>query len=224
MNYKNNITMFDDVFFLLILLILIHTDLEIRDLNETQMDEICVLMDMLSTSDHPKYICIAEDAFDDLPAEQRNKNIEDLCTKEKKGMHFLEALMAKKGVIKIGEFCKVAVELERKDIQGFLEKKLSKEKTLDDLKLIDKTTLASLLSKEKVAVKNWRHFADKFGFSREEKQAIDNSRNNGHSPSRVLLKQNDKFAVMPLTEFKQRCDKHNFKELSKKIGEIMESQ
>ena len=189
------------------------------------MNQICVHLDRESTTSVRKYRYIAERKFEDLKMlpEERNKIINDLCDNGNNGMKFLRALETREGDdLTCSRFSITAKNLKRKDIKNFLEK--LKIQSLFDLDLDDKTTLASMLSKQDTVIKGWRNFADEFGFSREDKDAIENGSKNDHSPSRTLLTKNDTFSVMPLSELKVLSEKCTFEEVSKIIGEIISQQ
>ena len=149
--------------------------------------------------------------------------IQALSGEDNKGMEFLDVAMTKVEDLTCCKFCEAAVDLKRPDIKKFLMKKLKSDGTLDELKLDDKTTLASMLSKTAPAVKNWRHFADKFNL-KEDKKAIENCNNKGNTPTRDLLRRDDAFTEMSLSELKQRCQKHKFKEVVNVIQKIINSK
>ena len=138
------------------------------------MVRICVHLDRESTSSVPKYKFIAEDKFKDLSHEERNKIVNDLCDNGNNGMEFLKVLETRVRDLTCSHFSTLAYKLKREDIKRFLEKRLDRP-TISDLDLDDKTTLAPMLSTQNTTIKGWRNFADEFGFSREDKHAIENS-------------------------------------------------
>ena len=194
----------------------------VKDLTENQLEKICVSLDGKTTSGQRKYKYIAEDKLRNLQCEEWNRIINDLSNSNV-GMEFLNVLMSRNMDLTCSGFCTVASNLKRGDIKGFLEGK--GEQKLREINLNDKTNLASMLSQHKTGVmKGWRHFADKFGFEKEDKDAIANNSSTNQSPSMTLLTQHDAFTGMPLSELKALCEKYSFTETANMIGNMMVTQ
>ena len=197
----------------------------VKHLSEKELDQICAHLDESTISSKPKFMFIVEKRFEDLLPDQRNQKIRDLCTSNH-GMKFLDVLSIREQNLTRGDFCGKASELKRNDIKVFLEKKLkSDDSKLSDLNLEDKVTLASMLSMIRPAVVGWRHFADEYDFSSNDKKEIENVGNSSYnSPSRVLLTKEDVFNTMPLSKLKQLCEHFNFNNTANIIGEIIKKK
>ena len=197
----------------------------VKGLSEKELDQICAHLDESTISSIPKFMFIVEKRFEDLLPDQRNQKIRDLYTSNH-GMKFLDVLLIRKQNLTRGDFCGKASGLQRNDIKEFLEKKLENDDSkLSDLNLEDEVALASMLSMIRPAVMGWRHFADEYDFSSNDKKEIENVGNSSYnSSSRVLLTKEDVFNTMPLSELKQLCEYFCFNNTANIIGEIIEKK
>ena len=197
----------------------------VKGLSEEDLNIICCLLDGRFWS-KPQFMFIVEKRFEDLLPDQRNQKIRDLYTSSNHGMKFLDVLLIRKQNLTRGDFCGKASGLQRNDIKEFLEKKLENDDSkLSDLNLEDKVALASMLSMIRPAVMGWRHFADEYDFSSNDKKEIEIVGNSIYnSPSRVLLTKEDVFYTMPLSELKKLCKYFCFNNTANLIGKIIEKK
>ena len=159
--------------------------LDIRDLGEEHLEQICAMLD--DSDSHTFSWCILIDNIFKDDSKKRNDLKKDLENRGVNlGLSFLEALKTRNKSIK--DLKEHATEAGHKQLHDHLSEHFSKNNTLSECTLVQLDGIARFLNNDTRGLVNWKYYAEKFNFIPTEIKSIENQRfSRQTSPTRKLI-------------------------------------